>query len=294
MDLKNLETTSTYAIEALYREYWDIIPERYKLMERAQRPEHGNYPEEYYDELPPSKRKQHTKPLSYADVEKQDDTKKYDYNTPETDYYTYCQELKKDQFFNFYPFYDPELNFENRLHYKLVGVSYPERNFPWYVITWNCGNGILSSSLTRRRFDTTVIETPGGDKVKFDFINVDLDLTMAIYSNDMQALFELQENIIIGRREKYTIDTRPHSIIGKFPVSVDTIGSTLSKMGRDKGTLCQMMLNLKVDYPVIGNVRNIGPTGIIKEIHLEVDKDGTGTGPGQVVLGRNIINEDNP
>ena len=292
MDLKNLETTSTYAIEALYREYWNIIPERYKLLERAQRPEHGNYPEEYYENLPPSKRKQNTKPLTYADVEKHDDSKK-DYNTPETDYVTYCRELNKDQFFNFYPFYDPELNFENRLHYKLVGVSYPERNFPWYVITWNCGQGILGSSLTRRRFNTTVITTPGGDKVKFDFINADLDLTMAIYSNDMQALFELQENIIIGKREKYVVDTRPHSIIGSFPVSVDTIGSTLSKLSRDKGTLCQMMLNLKVDYPIIGNVRNI-TGGIIEEIHMEVDKDGTGPGPDQVVFGRNIINEDNP
>ena len=117
---------------------------------------------------------------------------------------------------------------------------------------------------------------------------------MAIYSNEMQALFELQENIIVGRREKYVVDTRPHSIIGSFPVSVDTIGSSLSKLSRDKGTLCQMMLNLKIDYPVIGNVQKIGEGGIIQEIHVEVDKDGTGPGPDQIVFGRNTINEDNP
>lgn len=292
MDLKNLETTTTYAIEALYREYWDIIPERYKLLERAQRPEHGNFPEEYYNNLPPSKRKSNIKPLTYSDVEKYDEPKK-DYQTTETDYRTYCEELNKDQFFNFYPFYDPELNFENRLHYKLVGVSYPKRNFPWYVITWNCGQGLLNSSLTRRRFETKVVETPAGDKVKFDFIDTDLDLTMAIYSNDMQALFELQENIVVGRREKFVVYTRPHSIVGSFPVAVNTIGSTLSKLSRDRGTLCQMMLFLKIDYPIIGNVKAING-GIIEEIHLEVDKEVVGETSEPEVLGRNIINEDNP
>ena len=297
MDLRNLETTTTYAIEALYREYWNIIPERYKLLERAQRTEHGNFPED--DGLPedfPRKRKQKTHPLSYSDVEKLENIP-YQNEEPDViegpynDYHKYVEDLSKDQFFDFYPFYDPELNFENRLHYKLIGVPYPQRSFPWFVITWNCGNGLLRSSLTRRRFESAVIETPSGENVQFDFINTDLDLTMAIYCNTMQGLFELQENIVVGRREKFVVDTRPHSIIGSFPVSVDTIDSTITKMDRQKGTLCQLQLNLKVDYPVIGNVRPV-VGGIIKEIHAEVDKDGTGPGPNQYVYGRNIIKPD--
>ena len=34
MDLKNLECTSTYAIEAVYREYWHLIPEKYRILEK--------------------------------------------------------------------------------------------------------------------------------------------------------------------------------------------------------------------------------------------------------------------
>ena len=297
MDLRNLETTTTYAIEALYREYWHIIPERYKLLERAQRTEHGNKLVNVdgvivEDETKQRKPKSH--PLSYSDVEKLENKPlpgEEPIEGPYSDYHKYVEDLNSDQFFDFYPFYDPELSFENRLHYKLVGVPYPQRNFPWYVITWNCGTGLLTSSLTRRRFQSAQVTTPAGDKVKFDFINTDLDLTFAIYCNTMQGLFELQENILVGQREKFVVDTRPHSIVGSFPVSVDTIGSTLTKLDRDKGTLCQMLLNLKVDYPVIGNVQPMYD-GIIKEIHTEVDKDGTGPGPNQVVFGRNIIKPD--
>ena len=34
MDLKNFETTSTYAIQAIYLEYWKMIPERFRLNEK--------------------------------------------------------------------------------------------------------------------------------------------------------------------------------------------------------------------------------------------------------------------
>ena len=295
MDLRNLETTTTYAIEALYREYWNIIPERYKLLERAQRTEHGNKLVSVDGELVedfPTRKKQKSHPLSYSDVERlEDKPQEEQFDGPYSDYHKYAEALDSNQFFDFYPFYDPELNFENRLHYKLIGVPYPQRNFPWYVITWNCGTGLLNSTLTRRRFQSAQIETPSGEQVKFDFINAELDLTMAIYCNTMQGLFELQENILVGQREKYVVDTKPHSIIGSFPVSVDTINASLTKLERGKGTLCQMQLNLKVDYPVIGNVRD-AKTGIILEIHSEIDKDGTGPGPNQYVYARDIIKDE--
>ena len=49
MDLKDFESTTTYAIEAVYRSYWELIPEKYKLKEKLQRWEHGSYPTEYYE-----------------------------------------------------------------------------------------------------------------------------------------------------------------------------------------------------------------------------------------------------
>ena len=54
------------------------------------------------------------------------------------------------------PWYDPELSFSDRFHYRLTNIDYPKRATPWYIITWNFGKGILKSSLTNRRFDTDV------------------------------------------------------------------------------------------------------------------------------------------
>ena len=187
MDLKNLETTSTYAIEAVYRDYWNYIPEKYRLQERAQRLDHGTYSEDSYEIVKPKPKSKST-PLSYKEVEQKEE--------PKSEYDRYCEAMNSNQWFDLMPFYDPLLDFENRMHYKLVGIDYPQRNKPWFVITWNCNNGLLNSSLTRRRFETTTITTPGGEDVKFDFINTDLDLTFAIYCNSMQALFELQEVIL--------------------------------------------------------------------------------------------------
>lgn len=299
MDLKNLEGTSTYAIEAVYREYWNLIPEKYKLQEQAQRQhngnfdEYGNFDSNFYNNLPEHKKQKVTTvtPLSYADVEKKEDPIEVkEYSKVDLEYDKYVEDLRPDkQYFDVTPFYDPELNFENRLHMHLANIDFPTRKNPWFIITWNCGNGLLNSSLTRRRFDTTTIETPAGKKVKFNFINTDMDLTFAIYSNTMQGLFELQENIIVGKREKAVVNTAKHSILGSFPVSLDIINSNLSKLPKDKGTLCCMMLNIKIDFPVIGNVQEVS-TGIIKEIHSEIDK--IGSDPQDVyVYSRDIITE---
>ena len=94
------------------------------------------------------------------------------------------------------------LDFENRLHYKLVGVNYPDRKGPWFVITWNCGNGILKSDLTNRRFDTQQIITPGGDKVKFDFI-MEQQLTT---NEKKEFLFSKFQSISkdIGEKDEFT------------------------------------------------------------------------------------------
>ena len=257
MDLKNLETTTTMAIEAVYKEYWGIIPERYKLLEKSQRNDHGTFNlQEYETQEEHVKPKiQKSTPLTYKKVEQIEDQ----FLNPETmnDYGWYCEQLKdKDQYFDLQPFYDPLLDFENRLHYKLVGVNYPDRKGPWFIITWNCGNGILKSSLTNRRFDTRTITTPGGEDVKFDFMDTELDVTLCFNSNSMQALFELQENIRIGRREKFVIDSRVHSVIGRFPVTVSLIDTgNIAKSSRDKGTLCNLTVTFRIDYPVIGNVR---------------------------------------
>lgn len=291
MDLKNLEGTSTYAIEAVYREYWNLIPEKYKLQERAQRNRPANFEEDIYVNLP-EHQKPRTKsvtPLQYSDTEKREKPLEGSERI-EQDYDNYVAHLKdKKTFFDVTPFYDPELNFENRLHMHLTNVDFPSRREPWFIITWNTNSGLLNSSLTRRRFSTTTIQAPNDKYYKFDFINTDMDLTMAIYSNTMQGLFELQENIIVGKREKAVVNTAKHSILGEFPVSMDIINSSLTKLPKDKGTLCVMNLNIKIDFPVIGNVQQVY-NGIIKEIHTEIDK--IGTGPENVyVYSRDIIDE---
>jgi DNA-directed RNA polymerase subunit H (RpoH/RPB5) len=72
----------------------------------------------------------------------------------------------------------------------------------------------------------------------------------------MQALFELQENIRIGRREKFVIDSRIHSVIGRFPVTVSIIDTgNIAKASRDKSTLCNLTVTYRIDYPIIGNVQ---------------------------------------
>ena len=291
MDLKNLEGTSTYAIEAVYREYWNLIPEKYKLQERGQRNKPNNFDEDIYVNLPEHQKPKtrSVTPLQYSDVEKREKPLEAS-DKIEQDYDEYVEHLRdRHKFFDVTPFYDPELNFENRLHMHLTNVDFPSRREPWFIITWNTNNGLLNSSLTRRRFSTTTIQAPNDKFYKFDFINTDMDLTMAIYSNTMQGLFELQENIIVGKREKAVVNTAKHSILGEFPVSLDIINSSLTKLPKDKGTLCVMNLNIKIDFPVIGNVQQVY-NGIIKEIHTEIDK--IGTGPENVyVYSRDIIDQ---
>ena len=288
MDLKNFETTTTYAIQAVYMEYWRAIPEKYRLLEKAQvQPKEEPF-------------RPKSTPLSYKKVEKEAE----EFKEERSDMYErYCEMMNSGKWFDLAPFYDPQLDFENRLHYKIAEIEYPDRQKPWFIITWNMGNGLLKSSLTRRRFQTCSDKTPGGEDVTFDFINTDMDLTFAIYSNSIQALLELQENIIISKREKCTVTTATHSILGQFPVSLDTIDSSITKLPRDKGTLCVLNLSIKIDFPIIGNVRYV-KEGIIKEIHTELDgvvsveatrhvtpeTDVT----AHVVLARDIITEDTP
>ena len=52
------------------------------------------------------------------------------------------------------------------------------------------------------------------------------------------------------------------------------------------------MLTLKINYLVIGNVRDAA-TGIIKEIHSEIDTPGNGPGE-HVMLTTDTINENTP
>ena len=88
----------------------------------------------------------------------------------------------------------------------------------------------------------------------------------------------------------------------QIPVSVDTIGSQVNKFTRDKSTLCVLTLNLKIDFPIIGDVRK-ADGGIIEEIHMELDSvtytedahswDDKPTDPtAHVVLSRDIIKEE--
>lgn len=269
MDFRNFETTTTYAIEAVYMEYFNMLPEKYRIKDPIEKKE---------EEIAETAVDKH--PLSYEDVEHLG--KKSDGGYFITD---------DDSPIDLTPFYDPELNFSDRLHYRLTNIDYPKRKNPWFLITWNCGKGLLKSSLTRRRFTTATCEDDDGNQFMFDFINTDLDITMAITSNTMQGLFEVQENIIIGKREKVTVDTRPHTILGKFPVSLDVIDSDITKYARDKGTLCCLMLNIKVDYPVIGNLRS-AKGGIIYKIKTEIDRP-HGEGPdNHEVLARDIITPD--
>ena len=211
MDLKNLENTSTYAIQAVYNKLWSMIPQKYRLPEDDER----------------------------------------------------IKEMS--------PFYDPELSFENRLHYKLTNVDYPKRATPWFVITWNAPEGILRTSLTQRRMQSAVVEDANGVRHKFKFQLVELYLTFGIASNSLQAVFELQENLIIHTRDKVTCMTKPHSILGSFPVSMNVIDSNQVKLGRDKGTLCYLMMQVRVDYPIIGLVEKAD--GVIETINSDINED---------------------
>ena len=226
MDLKTLENTSTYAIEAVYSYIWNFIPDKYKLPED----------DKCYNQLE--------------------------------------------------PFYDPELTFDNRLHYKLTNIAYPKRNQPWFIITWNTENGLLKSDLSQRRFQTSVFDN-GKNKYRCKFINTNLNINFGICSNTIQGLFELQENFILKLREKITCETKTHPILGKFIVSLNVLESNQNKLSRDQGTLCYLFLQCKIDYPIIGNVEKI-TSGVIKQIHLETDKDGT-TEENKIVFSRDVI-----
>jgi hypothetical protein len=210
LDLRTLENTSSYAIEAVYSDFWSLIPKKYRLVE-------------------------------------------------------------DDRMFNdLTPFYDPELTYDNRLHYKLTNIEYPKRSEPWFVITWNAENGLLKSGLTQRRFTTDVYDTPHGKK-RCKTTSVDTNINFAIASNSMSALFELQENYLLKRREKiYCRPTRPHSILGRFTVSMNVMDSQLSKLSRDKGTLCYLFLQCRVDYPIVGMDEDASQ-GNIQEIYSDVD-----------------------
>lgn len=210
MDLKTLENTSSYAIEAVYNDFWSLIPNKYKL--------------------------------------------------PEDD--RVLNDLT--------PFYDPELTFDNRLHYKLAGIEYPKRSTPWFVITWNAENGLLKSGLTQRRFTTAVYDTPKGKK-RCRTTSVDTNINFAIASNSMTAIFELQENYLLKRREKVYCITKPHSILGKFTVSMNVMDSQLSKLSRDKGTICYLFLQCKVDYPIVGMVEDI--PAVIETINSDINSE---------------------
>lgn len=187
-----------------------------------------------------------------------------------------------------YPFYDPELSFDNRLHYKLSNISYPNRSKPWFIITWNTEQGLVRSSLTQRRFQGAVAETEKYGKVRYKFINAELIINFGICSNTMQGLFELQENLILQNREKMVVLTKPHSILGKFPISLNIMDTTQSKLTRDKGTLCYLFLNCKVDYPIVGMVQKT-PTGTIEEIHSDLKQE---TNEGDITLTSDIITEE--
>ena len=209
MDLKNFESTSILAIQAVYDYFWDFIPEKYKLPE---------------------------------DIERANSLE---------------------------PFYDPLLTFDNRLHYKLTQVEYDKRSKPWFVIIWNTENGLLNSSLNRRRYQSAVVDNKKLGPLKFKFINTDLRLTLGIFGNSMAGLYELQENMVLKIREKQYANTKEHSIIGSFPVSLNIIEGTQNKLERTKGTLCSLTLNVTVDYPIIENVQ-LASKGIIEEIHSRV------------------------
>ena len=184
------------------------------------------------------------------------------------------------------PFYDPQLNFDNRLHYKLSKVEYPKRATPWFIITWNTENGLINSSLTRRRFQTMVVDSDKYGKVRCKFINTDLQINFGICCNSMQALFELQENIVLGQREKKVVHTKPHSLIGSFPVSLNIIDSNQNKLERDKSTLCYLFMQCKIDYPIIGMLES-KPFGVIEEIHNDINSEFT-----ELNLTKDVIDED--
>lgn len=207
MDLKDIKPTSTYAIKAVYNNFWALIPNKYKV--------------------------------------------------PEDD----------KMIHEMYPFYDAELTFDNRMHYKLTNVAYPKRSEPWFIITWNTENGLLKSSLTQRRFQTKVEEV-NGKKLRFKFLNVELSINFGICCNTMEGLYELQENFLLKKREKMIVYTEPHPILGSFPVCLDVVDSNQNKLPRDKGTLCYLFLQCKIDYHIIGMIEDI-TSGIIERINLD-------------------------
>ena len=185
------------------------------------------------------------------------------------------------------PFYDPELTFDNRLHYKLTHVSYTKRSQPWFVITWNTENGLLKSDLSQRRFQTSIFDCDDA-KYRCKFINTNMSINFGICSNTMQGLFELQENLVLKIREKLTCTTKKHPILGSFPVSLNVIDGHQNKLQREQGTLCYLFLQCRIDYPIIGNVEKI-ESGIIKEIELETNKDIADL-ENKITISKDIVN----
>ena len=193
MDLKNLETTSTYAIESAINKYWKLVPNDYKLPD------------------------------------------------------------KDNQGLFIEPFYDSTLTFENRAQYKITKVGLQERKGPWLVLSWNTEAGVQKSDINNRRFDTSFIFNHGQyDKYKFTWGKIPLNI--AIYSNSLTCIMEMQENILLRVRNKDCIEsTKPHSILGNFPIQLETQTSSLQKLDvKEKGSICYLYLNIEVTYPIIG------------------------------------------
>lgn len=193
MDLKNLESTSKYALEAVINKYWNLIPNDYKLPDKEN-------------------------PGLFIE-----------------------------------PFYDSTLTFDNRAQYKITKVGYEERRAPWLVLSWNTESGVQKSDLSNRRFETSFkFNGDGYDKYKFTWGKIPLNI--ALYSNSLSCILEVQENILLKIRNKdYAETINEHSVLGKFPVQIETQESSLNKLDvGQKGSVCYLYLNVEVTYPIIG------------------------------------------
>lgn len=155
----------------------------------------------------------------------------------------------------FREFFDQDLSFENRLHYKLAKLPFKDRKTPWVAIMWNV-EGLQPSDENFRRYDVKL--KAKDDKSlprKGKACLVKMPIVMSVVSNSMTALMEFEEVFLLNVRPEDMALSAEHPLLEEFTVNIMSNAITnMVKMPRTEGTLCYALVSANLQFPIIGAV----------------------------------------
>lgn len=151
-------------------------------------------------------------------------------------------------------FFDQELSFENRLHYKIAKLPFKERKTPWIAIMWNT-DGLFPSDENYRRYDVKFAATDDESlPKKGKACLAKMPITLSVVSNSMTALMEFEEVYLLNvRPDDMALSTR-HPILDEFSINImnGAAPTNITKMPRSEGTLCYAMASVILQFPIVG------------------------------------------